>query len=100
MRRATLGGVPGDVDLRFRFRRGLEGEWRGTFRFRPDDEPTIASMIGDRPAVLETTLEEERRILRVKITSLKAGGRALFRTSERSIPTDVPSIPSPSVHAA
>jgi hypothetical protein len=68
----------------------MEGEWRGTFRFKPDDEPKIASLVGDRPAVLETTLEEERRLLRVKITSVKTGGRALFRTDEWSVPTDSP----------
>jgi hypothetical protein len=99
MQRATLAGVPGDVDLQFRFRHGMQGEWRGTFAFRPDDEPTLAGLVGDRPAVLETVLEEERRILRVTITALERG-RARFRTSEWSIPTDVPTTQSPTVHAA
>ena len=89
--RATLGGVSGAVDLNFRFRNGVDGEWRGTFFFGADDEVTIARMVGDRPAVLETTLEEERRILPVMVTSFTPNGVA-FYTDEPSVPTDRPGI--------
>jgi hypothetical protein len=99
MQRATLGGVPGDVDLRFQFRSGVEGEWLGTFVFRPDDEPTVANMVGDRRAVLETTLEEERRTLRVKVTSVPRKGLALFESDEWTVPTDRPDFSASSLHA-
>jgi hypothetical protein len=89
LQRATLGGISGVVDLEFRLRSGTTGEWAGTFFFQPGDEPTISRMMADRPAVLETTLEEERRTLPVEITSA-GSGLAFFRSDKWSRPTDRP----------
>ncbi|MGE0161050.1 MAG: hypothetical protein AB7T31_16755 [Gemmatimonadales bacterium] len=89
LQRATLGGVSGVVDLQFQLHSGMDGEWLGTFFFQPDDEPTVARMNRDREAVLETTLEEERRTLPVTITS-SGSGLAFFRSDAWSSPTDRP----------
>jgi hypothetical protein len=94
LQRATLGGVTGVVDMGFRMQSGVDGEWEGTFFFQPGDEPIVSRMLQDRP-VLETTLEEERRILPVTITAA-GSGLAFFRSDEWSRPTDRPSrLPSP-----
>jgi hypothetical protein len=87
--RATLGGIAGVVDLGFQLRSGTDGEWEGTFFFQPGDEPMISRMMEHRPAVLETTLEEERRTLPVTITSA-GSGLAFFRGEAWSRPTDRP----------
>ena len=89
LQRASLGGVSGIVDLQFQLRSGVDGEWRGTFFFEPGDEPTVARMKRNRPVVLETTLEEERRTLPVTITSA-GSGLAFFHSGEWSSPTDRP----------
>ena len=84
MLQATLAGIPGIVDLRFLMRSGLDGEWKGTFF------GSVDGILDNRGALLETTLEEERRILPVTFTS---GDRGLvsFRSDARSVPTDRPS---------
>jgi hypothetical protein len=89
LRRATLGGIAGVVDLGFQLRSGTDGEWEGTFFFQPGDEPMVSRMMEDRPAVLETTLEEERRTLPVTITAA-GSGLAFFRGNGWSRPTDRP----------
>jgi len=90
LQRATLGGIAGVVDLGFRMHSGVDGEWEGTFFFQPSDERMVSRMLENRPAVLETTLEEERRTLPVTITSA-GSGLAFFRSDEWSRPTDRPS---------
>jgi hypothetical protein len=88
LRRATLGGIAGVVDLGFQLRSGTDGVWEGTFFFQPGEE-SMLSRLEDRPAVLETTLEEERRTLPVTITSA-GSGLAFFRSDAWSRPTDRP----------
>jgi hypothetical protein len=100
LQRATLEGVPGVVDLRFRLQRGVEGEWLGTFFFQPDDQPTLTRLTSDCRAVLETTLEEARRTLPVTITSCTPGGVALFQSDKPSVPAERPRWPTRGAPAA
>jgi hypothetical protein len=65
---------------------------------QPGDESSIARMISDCPAVLETTLEEERRTLPVEITAA-GSGLAFFRSHAWSKPTDRPGRSSSHVSA-
>jgi hypothetical protein len=98
LQRATLGGIAGVVDLGFRMQWGVDGEWEGTFFFQPGNEPLLSRIEQDRPAVLETTLEEERRTLPVTITAA-GSGLAFFRSDQWSRPTDRPGRPSSPRHA-
>jgi len=97
--KATLAGVPGDVDLSYQLRRGVDGEWRGTFFFQADDPTSLNRLMGDRRAVLETTLEEARRALPVTITSCTPGGVALFESDKRTVSLDRPRSTPSSVEA-
>jgi hypothetical protein len=94
LQRATLEGVPGVVDLRFSLQGGVAGEWRGTFFFQADDQSTLTRLMGDRRAVLETTLEEARRALPVTIMSCTPSGVALFQSDKPTVPADRPRWPT------
>jgi hypothetical protein len=93
---ATLGGVPGIVDLRFRLHSGVDGEWQGTFFFQSDDDLHIARIVGQGATTLETTLEAERRTLQVTVTSFTETGHAVFRTDQWSASTERAGVLSPS----
>ena len=84
LQRATLAGVQGAADLHFRHRNVLEGTWVGAFVYRIDDEWAIARVMkSGGPAVLETSIEGQRRAVPVTITSFTDTGLAFFQACER-----------------
>ena len=82
MQKATLGGVEGVADVRYRYRTEFDREWRGTFVFRAEDEPAIARLADGGLVPFEMATEGERQSLTVKIVSVTSEGYAFFEAVE------------------
>jgi hypothetical protein len=82
LQEAKLGGVRGSADLRWRRRSLSNRDWRGTFVFEPEDEPTIADMCdARRNTVYEALIDGQQKKLAVKVTSFSPIGVAFFEGS-------------------
>ena len=82
LQQATLGGVKGAADLKWRQRDAENREWRGTFVFRKEDEPVIAQLVdGHAGAVYESVIDGEKKRLRVTLSTFSPIGLAFFEGS-------------------
>jgi len=71
MQPATLGGVPGAGEVRWRRRTDSDLEYRGTFAFRRQHEPAIIELCNSRLEVeYEGAIGDASRKLRVVLTDL------------------------------
>jgi hypothetical protein len=79
---ARLGGVRGSADLRCRRRNPSTRQWRGTFVFEPQDEPTIAELVEEhRRTTYEALIDGQQKKLAVTVTSFSPIGVAFFEGS-------------------
>jgi hypothetical protein len=82
LQEAKLGGVRGSADLRWRRRSLSNRDWRGTFVFEAEDEPTIAELVDDHVnTTYEALIDGQPKKLSVTVTSFSPIGVAFFEGS-------------------